>query len=116
MASTPLILGTKSHVVAIDRNTGGELWRTKLKGVFSGDRFVSILVHEGRVYAHTAGEISCLDQATGAILWRNGLSGLGYEIASLAIEGIPGATTAAAAAHRAAAGQTSTIGATSASS
>ena len=28
-----LFVGIKGHVVALDRATGGELWRTKLEGV-----------------------------------------------------------------------------------
>lgn len=89
MSSNILFVGVKSHVVAIDKNTGADLWRTKLKGgLTSSDTFVSILVQGGRIYAHTNGEVFCLDQPTGAILWSNGLSGLGYDMASLAAEGI----------------------------
>jgi outer membrane protein assembly factor BamB len=49
------------QVVALDRATGAELWRTRLR--LSGG--VS-LIGDG-----------CLDPATGAILWRNPLRGLG---------------------------------------
>lgn len=41
------------------------------------------------MFAHTYGELFCLDQQTGAILWKNGLEGLGYDIATLAVEGAP---------------------------
>lgn len=95
MSSNILYLGAKAHVVAIDKTTGATLWRTKLKGgTVGGQSFVSLLVHEGRVFAHTYGELFCLDQQTGAILWKNALEGLGYDLATLAAEG---ATTSSAA-------------------
>ncbi|HWA25109.1 MAG TPA: PQQ-binding-like beta-propeller repeat protein [Lacunisphaera sp.] len=78
----------KAHVVAVDKATGATLWQTKLKsGMGSGDRFVSLLVQDGRVFAHTYGELFCLDRDTGAILWKNELAGLGYDIAVLASDG-----------------------------
>ena len=90
MSSNHLYLGVKAQVVAIDKNTGKTVWQTKLKGgLASGQLFVSLLVQDGRVYAHTYGELFGLDETTGAILWQNGLEGLGYDIASLATEGIP---------------------------
>ena len=93
MSSNILYLGVKAHVVAIDKTTGATLWQTKLSGeTVAGERFVSLLVHEGRVFAHTYGELFCLDQQTGAILWQNGLEGLGYDIATLAVEGAPGSS------------------------
>lgn len=88
MTSHALYLGLKGHVVALDRSTGAKLWQTKLKGgALSGDDFVSLLVHEGRIYAHTRGELFCVEASTGAILWRNDLPGLGYDLATLALEG-----------------------------
>jgi outer membrane protein assembly factor BamB len=91
MSSNHLYVGVKGQVVAIDKDTGKTVWQTMLKGglVASGQRFVSLLVQDGRVYAHTYGELFCLDQATGAILWQNGLEGLGFDIATIATEGIP---------------------------
>lgn len=88
MNSNIIYVGVKAHVAAIDRDTGEIRWQTKLKGgLSSGERFVSLLVQDGRVYAHTYGELFCLDQETGEILWTNSLDGLGYDIASLAVEG-----------------------------
>lgn len=101
MTSDLVYLGVKAHVTAIDRTTGRTLWQTKLKAGLSpsGDSFVSLLVDEGLVYAHTYGRLFCLDAANGDILWQNELDGLGYGIASLAVEG--GASAAAPAiAHR----------------
>ena len=96
MSSNLLYVGIKGQVVAIDKQTGATRWQTRLKGgLTSGERFVSLLVQDGRVYAHTYGELFCVDQETGAILWRNGLDGLGYDPATLASEGIPSSSVAA---------------------
>jgi outer membrane protein assembly factor BamB len=85
MSSNLVYLGLKAHVAAFDKNDGRKLWQTKLKGrSVSGDQFVSLLVEEGHIYAHTLGELFCLDADTGRILWQNELDGLGYDIASLA--------------------------------
>jgi outer membrane protein assembly factor BamB len=101
MSSNLLFVGTKAQVAAIDKNSGETRWLTKLKGgLAGGSNFVNLLVQDGRVYAHTYGELYCLDQETGAILWKNELSGLGYDIASLAIEGIPSSVIPALAAFR----------------
>ncbi len=82
-------LGVKAHVVAIDRESGRTLWSTKLKsGITSGDRFVTIIADSRQVFAHTCGELFCLDSSSGALLWTNNLEGLGYDIATLAIEGL----------------------------
>jgi outer membrane protein assembly factor BamB len=88
MASNIIYVGLKAHVAAVDKTTGATLWKTKLKGgLTSGSPFVTLLVEEGKVYAHTYGELACLDGATGQVLWRNELSGLGYDIASIATDG-----------------------------
>jgi outer membrane protein assembly factor BamB len=96
MSSSIIFIGVKAHVVAVDRKTGGTLWKTKLKGgLTSGERFVTLLVEGGCVYAHTYGELFCLDETTGEILWRNALEGLGYDIASLATAGAASPAVAA---------------------
>ena len=88
MPSNTVYIGVKGHVAAIDKKDGRTLWQTKLKhGAVSGHRFVSLLVDETRVYAHTHGELFCLDAETGRVLWNNPLEGLGYDIASIAVEG-----------------------------
>jgi outer membrane protein assembly factor BamB len=88
MASNIIYVGLKAHVVAVEKTTGAILWKTKLKGgLTSGTSFVTLLVEDGKIYAHTCGELVGLDAETGAVLWRNELSGLGYDIASLATDG-----------------------------
>ena len=80
MARTfPLFVGIKGHVIALDRATGQEMWRTPLKG----RDFVSVSVQDA-VYAATKGEIFCLDPGSGAIRWHNPLKGMGLGLVSIA--------------------------------
>lgn len=82
MAGLPkdfVYVGIAGAVVALDRTTGGERWRTRLKRTQP-----VILMSDGdRLYATTLGTAFCLDPATGTVLWQNPLKGLGYGIASL---------------------------------
>jgi outer membrane protein assembly factor BamB len=100
--STEIIyLGVKTSVVAIDSSNGRALWQTQLAGTFTASHFVTLLVREGRVYAHTAGKAFCLDAQSGRVLWTNELPGLGYGIASLAVEGTATTEDVLAAEHAA---------------
>lgn len=93
-----VILGVKRTVIAFDKQTGARLWTKELSSGMSGD-FVTVVADALRVYAHTHGEIYCLDLATGAVLWHDGLTGLGYGIASIALPGVAGSVTPALAAR-----------------
>ena len=75
-----IFLGVHGEVVALDRATGQELWRTKLAG---GD-FVNLLLDQDRIIATTKGKAFCVDPATGQLLWRNDLPGLGLGLVSIA--------------------------------
>ncbi len=77
--SKMVLLGVKGYIVALERNTGMEMWRTALKG---GD-FVNIVVRDDDIYASTKGEIFCLDPASGSIKWHNPLKGLGLGLVSI---------------------------------
>lgn len=79
-ASYMILVGIHGSVVALERSTGMELWRTKLK---SSD-FVNVVLDGDDIFATTKGEIFCLDPATGSIRWRNPLKGLGWGLASMA--------------------------------
>lgn len=82
MASLPrdiLFAGIRGHVVALDKGTGSERWRTRLKGT----DFVHVVSDGSRLYASTRGEVFALDPSTGSILWRNAMKGLGFGLASL---------------------------------
>jgi outer membrane protein assembly factor BamB len=88
MSSDLIYVGVKAHVAAFHKIDGKPAWRTKLtSGATSGDRFVSLLVSDGMVFAHTYGELYCLDAETGTLLWKDALDGLSYDLASLAVEG-----------------------------
>lgn len=79
-ASSLLYLGIRGRVVALNRMTGDEVWRTELKG--SG--FVQVARDQDYVYATTRGEIFCLAPASGQLIWNNTLKGLGMDLASIA--------------------------------
>jgi outer membrane protein assembly factor BamB len=66
MPLTPslVLTGIKGHVIALDRTTGSELWRTKLKGT----DFVNLVSDGNYILAGTSGEVFCLDSATGSVL------------------------------------------------
>jgi outer membrane protein assembly factor BamB len=81
--SNLLFIGIKGTVVALDRATGQEVWRTPLKG----SDFVNVALIDGDLYATSRGELFCLDTATGNIRWKNPLSGLGLGLISIAASG-----------------------------
>src|SRR5262245_37186182 len=80
-------IGIKGSVVALDRRTGGEVWRTPLKG----SQFVNVALDGDVLLAATRGEIFALDPKTGRIMWANPLKGLGLGLVSMTA---PGQTTA----------------------
>lgn len=74
-----VFVGVKGTVVALDRTTGSERWRTKLVGA----DFVNVVIDGHDVFASTKGQIHCLDATTGSVRWRNELKGLGYGFVSI---------------------------------
>ena len=57
MSQTNLIfIGIAGTVVALDRSTGSEVWRSKL-----GGDFVNVFLQDGDLYAATKGEFFRLD-------------------------------------------------------
>ena len=78
-------LGVKGSVMALDADTGGQLWVTHLKG--SG--FVQVVLDGDDLYATTYGEIFCLDSKTGEGRWHNPLKGFGLGLVSVCTEGVP---------------------------
>ena len=76
-------VGIKKFVVALDRRTGAEVWRTPLKG---SSTFVCVFRDGDLLFATCSGEIFCLDPKTGALLWHNPLKGLGLGFTSIAGE------------------------------
>ena len=63
-----LFIGIGGRVLALDRRTGAEIWRTKVKGATS-----TVILHRDgdQLYASASGELFCLDPATGEITFAN---------------------------------------------
>ena len=74
-----LYIGISGSVLALDRATGQEVWRTKLR---IGD-FVNVVLDEGALFAAVKGELYCLDPATGQVRWKNPLKGLGWGLVTI---------------------------------
>lgn len=85
--------------MAIDRATGAELWRTRLRS----SSFVTITVEPDAIYAGANGELYCVDPATGAIRWHNRLKGLGTSVIAFGGSGLVSTAAAIQAAQAAAA-------------
>ncbi len=84
MAGSNLVfIGIKGAVVALDRGTGTEVWKTPLRGA----DFVNVVFSDGDLYASTRGELYSIDPSTGHIRWRNPLKGLGWGLVTIASEG-----------------------------
>ena len=79
-----MYLGVKGSVVALDRRTGVEAWRTELKG----SDFVNVVLDDSALYATARGEVYCLDPLTGRIRWNNPLKGMGWGLITIAGESI----------------------------
>lgn len=75
-----IYLGISGHVVCIDRETGRENWRTKLKN----SQLTNIMIDNNTILAYAGGHLYAVNIETGKILWENTLKGLGYSTAILA--------------------------------
>ena len=75
-----LFIGIRGAVLAIDRATGAEVWRSALQG----SDFVNVMLDAGQLFAATKGRLYSLDPATGQIRWKNELAGLGFGLVSIA--------------------------------
>jgi hypothetical protein len=75
-----IFLGVNGNVIALDRATGQEVWRSALKG--SG--FVNVVLDQGELYATTQGEVFRLDPSSGGIHWNNRLPGMGRGLITVA--------------------------------
>ena len=80
MTSSAIFIGIHGDVVALDRGTGQQIWKTGLKGA----DFVNLMLDGDRVIAATKGEVFCLDAATGQLLWHNELPGAGWGLITIA--------------------------------
>lgn len=68
-------IGIKGYAVCINKKTGDELWRTKLRSMTT----LTTISHDNQyVFAYANGHLFCLDADTGKINWENTLPGLGH--------------------------------------
>jgi outer membrane protein assembly factor BamB len=86
-----IFVGIKGTVIALNRQTGEQVWATHLKG----SDFVNVVVEDGTVLASCHGEIFCLDPQTGQGRWQNPLKGFGTGLATIAVGDAPGHQNAA---------------------
>jgi outer membrane protein assembly factor BamB len=61
--TSSIVIGIAGTVVALDRSTGREVWRSDL----NGSDFTNVVLQDGDLFATTKGELFCLDPATGSI-------------------------------------------------
>ncbi len=78
-----LFIGIKGHAVCVDKETGNEIWRTKLRSMAS---VTNIYYDNKNVYAYASGHLFCLDASMGRIKWKNPLPGLGHSHCIIASE------------------------------
>jgi outer membrane protein assembly factor BamB len=78
-----IFVGIRGAVVALERSSGTEVWRTKL----DGSQFVNVVVDGDVVYAGSQGKLFCLSAATGTIRWKNELKGLGMGLVTIGVAG-----------------------------
>jgi len=77
-----LFIGIKGHVVCLDKKTGNELWRTKIRS----SAITNVIFDGDALYAYCNGHLFSLDPNTGDQLWENQLNGLGYGYCIIASE------------------------------
>jgi outer membrane protein assembly factor BamB len=85
-------VGIRGHVVAINRLTGAEVWKTGLKG----SQFVQVTRDQDFVFATAKGELFCLSPLSGEVIWHNSLKGMGWDLGSIASDAPLGPSTEAA--------------------
>ena len=80
-------IGLKHHVIALDRKTGVEVWRTPLDAKYkSSAAFVNVVRDREGLFATCAGELFSLEPVTGEVLWHEPLKGLGTGLVSIATD------------------------------
>jgi outer membrane protein assembly factor BamB len=68
-----VFVGLNGYVVALDRDTGGEVWSNNQ--LHRG--YVTLLLDHDRLIVSTNGYIYCLHPLTGEIVWHNPMRGYG---------------------------------------
>jgi len=68
-----LFMGIGGSVIAVRKSDGATVWSHRLEEGWLEKHsawFISLLVEDGRLYAHGAGKLLCFDAATGDIQWK----------------------------------------------
>jgi len=82
--SSLIYVGIKSSVLAFDRKTGTEVWRTELPARYrAAAPLVNVVRDNEGLFATCSGEVFALDPKTGSILWHDPLKGFGTGLATL---------------------------------
>jgi len=85
-------VGIKNHVVALDRRSGAEAWRTLLPAKYKSTASLVNVVRDAEgLFASCAGEMFALDPRDGTLLWHEPLKGLGTDLVTVATD-LGGAT------------------------
>ncbi len=91
-------IGMAGHVTCIDKSTGNEVWRTKLK---KGSSLTNLVKEGNQIIAYSGGHLFSLNALTGDLQWENELKGLGYSYCIIAgSEQATGASASAASAQQ----------------
>lgn len=77
-----LFLGISNHVVCLDKKTGEQVWKTKLKS----SSITNVYYENGSIFAYSGGHLFSLNATDGAINWENPLKGFGYSTCIIASE------------------------------
>lgn len=78
--------GTGRFVVAINIDSGSELWRTKIPS--SMGNIVSLLPAGDRLFVGHAGRVYALSIRSGEIMWESPLRGTGHGAVMMAMPGV----------------------------
>jgi outer membrane protein assembly factor BamB len=88
-----LFVGIKSYVIAMDRASGAEVWRTQLPAKYRNSAMLVTVLFDGEgLYASIAGEVFALNPKTGELLWHEPFKGLGTGFVTMTSELGIGAT------------------------
>ena len=82
-----LLVASNRTVAAFHKADGRQLWETVLvPGLFKfGESFVTLVLDESGIYAHTKNELFRLDPLTGKVVWQKEVPSLGRTVASMAV-------------------------------
>ncbi|MFO0980656.1 MAG: PQQ-binding-like beta-propeller repeat protein [Planctomycetota bacterium] len=90
-AAELLFIGIKGRVLALERASGAEVWRTKLQY----GAFTNLAVVGDQLFAAVNGELYCLSPQDGSVQWHNPLKGMGTGFLSMAAAGMQAQSMAA---------------------